>query len=167
MPIFVNQITISDIIQTLAIVVAIIGLFFNFAQLKSGNKQKRAEYIISLYNQYMSDKNMLDIYYKIEYQKLKYSSDFHGSDDEKNLDKLLEFYDNIAKLYELKNFTLEDLDYVAYRYLIIYQDQSVKVYLEFLDNWFEKRGMKLKPFLNFRKVGKVLQKKYFKSNDKK
>lgn len=118
-------------------------------QLKIANRQKRAEYIINLYNQSALDKDVLEIYYKIEYEEFRYGHDFHGSEDEIKLDKLIDMYDNIAKLYQLGNFTLKDLSYVAYRYLVVYQDESVVRYLRFLDGWYVDRGMKVKPFYAF------------------
>jgi hypothetical protein len=162
MPTLVNQITIGDLIQTLALIIAAVGLFLNLAQMKAANRQKRAEFIIDLHNQFSLDKDVLDIYYKIEYGEFSYEPvEFHGSDEEKRLDKLLDVFDNIAKLYSLNNFTLRDLDYVAYNYLVVYQDESVSEYLGFLDKWYKERGMKVKPYSAFRNVGNTLEEKYF------
>src|ERR1041385_6053013 len=116
MPHLVNQISIGDLIQFVALLIASLGLFLNLIQLKIANRQKRAEYIINLYNQSALDKDVLDIYYKIEYGEFRYDHEFHRSPEEIKLDKLIDMYDNIAKLYRLGNFTLRDLSYVAYRY---------------------------------------------------
>jgi len=162
MPTVVNQITIGDVIQVFAVLVACVGLFLNWSQLKSANRQKRAEYIIDLYNQSALDKDVLDIYYQIEYGKFTYEpKKFHGSPEEIKLDKLIEIYDNIGILYLLGNFKLADLSYVAYSYLVVYQDESVQRYLMVLDSWYRRRGMKIKPFMSFRSVGEVLERKYF------
>jgi hypothetical protein len=160
MPHLVNQITIGDIIQFGALFIASVGLFLTLIQLKAANRQKRAEYIINMYNQSALDKDVLDIYYKIEYGNFRYDAEFHGSEEEIKLDKLIDMYDNIAKLYLLGNFTLRDLNYVAYRYLVVYQDESIGRYLSFLDSWYVQRGMKVKPFDAFRTVGQVLEKEY-------
>lgn len=161
------KITIGDLIQIAAILIAAFGLFLNLIQLRTGNRQKRAEYILNLYNQYISDDKMLEIYYKIEYQEFEYCNDFHRSEDERKLDKLLHFYDNIAKLHQLKNLTLEDLDYIAYNYLVIYQNSEIQKYLKFLDGWFKDRGLSQKPFSAFQVVGHLLEKKYYVSNGSK
>jgi hypothetical protein len=162
MPTLVNQISIGDLIQALAFIIAAVGLFLNLAQMKAANRQKRAEFIINLHNQFSLDKDVLDIYYKIEYGEFTYEpEEFHSSDEEKKLDKLLDVFDNIAKLYLLNNFTLGDLDYVAYNYLVIYQDESVKKYFGFLDKWYVERGVKVKPYSAFRNVGNTLEEKYF------
>jgi hypothetical protein len=162
MPTLINQVTVGDLIQACALIFAAIGLFLNLAQMKAANRQKRAEYIISLHNQFSLDEDVLDIYYKIEYGRFVYEQQaFHGSDEEKKLDKLLDVYDNIAKLYLLKNFTIRDLNYVAYSYLVVYQDQAIKTYLSFLDKWYVERGMKVKPYEAFRIVGDILEGKYF------
>ena len=160
MPHLVNQISIGDLIQFVALLIASLGLFLNLIQLKIANRQKRAEYIINLYNQSALDKDVLDIYYKIEYGEFRYDHEFHRSPEEIKLDKLIDMYDNIAKLYRLGNFTLRDLSYVADRYLVVYQDPSVRKYLSFLDSWYVQRGMKVKPFDAFREVGRILEEEY-------
>jgi hypothetical protein len=157
--------SIADTIQIIAILIAALGLFLSWRQLAIANRQKRAEYIINLYNQSALDKDVLDIYYKIEYGRFDYvPSEFHGGPDEIKLDKLLDMYDNIAKLYKLGNFTSSDLEYVAYRYLVVYQDKSVISYLEFVDSWYKQRGMRLVPFQAFREVGKELELRHFDTN---
>src|SRR5688572_18513689 len=127
-PTFVNQFTVGDLLSVVAILIACIGLFLNLLQMQADSRQKRAEYIINLSNQATSDQDIQDIYYKIEYEEFIYDEDFHESDDERKLDKLLEVYENMAKLYQLNNITLDDLDYVAYSYLVVYQDSNVQDY---------------------------------------
>lgn len=105
--------------------------------------------------------NSIDIYYKIEYGKFDYNEEFHESSEEKRLDKLLGFFENIAKLYIMKNITLDDLRYFAYEFLVIYQDNSVKQYIRFLEQWFSRRGIKIKPYEAFQKVGKILEKEVY------
>lgn len=158
-----NVISIGDLLLTLSILIASIGLFLNFLQMRKNNLQKRAEYMINLYNQYASDPDMIDIYYKIEYGEFYYNEEFHQSPEEKKLDKLLGFFENIAKLYIMKNitFTLDDLKYVAYEFLVIYQDKSVKQYLQFLEYWFSQRGITVKPYEAFQKTGKILEKEMY------
>ncbi len=155
---WVTEISISDLLLAVSILIAALGLFLNFLQMKKNNLQKRAEFIINLYNQYASDSDMMEVYYKIEYGKFKYDKNFHQSDEEKKLDKLLGFFENIAKLYLMGNITLDDLKYVAYEFIVIYQNEFVQQYFQFLDGWFRQRGMKIKPYEAFRQVGKILKK---------
>lgn len=62
MPTFVNQVTVGDIIQAAAVLIASLGLFLNLLQMRAGHRQKRAEYIITLYNQSALDKDIEEIY---------------------------------------------------------------------------------------------------------
>jgi hypothetical protein len=161
MPTFKNEITDGDIIQILLWLAAVIGLIFNYLQMRTNNRQKTAEHIINLNNQFASDKDLSDIYYEIEYGKFKYDPTFHQSERESKLDKLLDLYESMAKLYLLSNFTLKDMDYVAYSYLVVYQDSAVKSYLAFLDKWYKTRGMRVKPYSSFREVGQILETEYY------
>ena len=57
----------------------------------------------------------------------------------------------------MKLLNLNDLDLVAYEYLIINQDSGVGEYFQFLDNWFSARGIRRPPFKAFREVGNLLE----------
>ena len=154
----------TDLLQLLLLLVAAFGLFLNLSQMKVNAKQKVAEYINELFNQYYADGDITDIYYKIEYGKFHYDAEsFHQSDEERKLDKLLKLYNNIGKLYSLSNLTTQDLDYVVYGYLVVYQDKSVKEYLTFLDEWYVLRGLSVRPFYPFRTLGAILEKQYYDS----
>ncbi len=152
-----NNMNTGDWIQLAAFIGAIIGLFLNYLQLRANNRQKAAEYIINLNNSFAQDPDLKEVYYQIEYAKFNYDENFHDSDIEPKLDKLLDYFESIAKLYLLSNFKLKDLEYIAYNYLVVYQDSSVQAYIKKLDSWYARRGMKVKPFADFRKVGNLLQ----------
>lgn len=140
-------------------------------QTKKSAIQKRSEYIIDLYNTFIDDEEMVKIYYAIEYDEFKYNpskkfstydfmydENFHGSSLEKQLDKLLGHFSNIGRLYCSDILTREDLNFLKYEFLIIYQNDNVKSYLTFLDNWFNVRKIKDKKFDYFRKTGQLLEK---------
>jgi hypothetical protein len=56
------------------------------------------------------------------------------------------------------------LEYLAYNYLVVYQNHSIQEYLAVIDNWYKDKGMKIKPYSDFRKVGEILEKEYFNKN---
>jgi hypothetical protein len=161
-PTLSNQITYGDIAQAIAIFIAGCALFVGWLQIKAGNRQKRAEFIVNLYNQFSLNKELLGIYYKIEYNKFKYDSAvFHNSEEEKLVDNLLRFFNNVAELYLSGNFTINDLEYLSYNYIVVYQNTSIRKYFVSLDKWYSDRRLKVRPFNAFRRVGEVLEKKYF------
>lgn len=80
----------TELIQTAANIATALTFAALAWQLWESNKQtkksaiqKRSEYIIDLYNTFINDKDMVDIYYELEYGKFKYDDRFHGSDTEK------------------------------------------------------------------------------------
>lgn len=144
-------------------------LFETNKQSKKSAVQKRSEYIIELYNTYVNDKKMIDMYYLIEYNKLvynptvifpnfdfKFDRNFQGTETEKDLDKLLGHFSNIGRLYVLGILTKEDLNFFKYEFLRIHTNQSVKEYLKFLDNWFRVNNIIDKKFEHFRIVAEML-----------
>jgi hypothetical protein len=149
---------IANIATALTFGAAAWQLWESNKQTRKSAVQKRSEYIIDLYNTFVNDKDMIDIYYKLEYSDFKYDNNFHGSETEKQLDKLLGHFSNIGRLYFAKILTREDLKFLEYEFLIIFQNKNIKAYLNFLDNWFKTRGIKDQKFDYFRQTGQLLEK---------
>jgi hypothetical protein len=148
-------------VQVIGVLGLGIGLFFTNRQLRSNTRQKTAEYSTQLQEQFFTNKDVLKMYYSIEYGEFKYSQDFHGSENEKALDALLYHLDTIANYYLLSHFDLAALGHFAYRYLVVFQDKDVRAYLATLDHWYPNRGLIVEPFSAFRDVGKIIQAKYY------
>jgi len=155
---FKAEITIGDMISIAGFVAAACGLFLAYLQMRKSNRQKRAEFIIGIYNEFASSTDMQDIYYKIEYGEFSYSNEFHKSKEEKKLDKLLGLFENISKLYEMGNITFQDMKIVAYKFVVIFKDTGVNRYLSFLESWTKQTRLSF-PYSSFRRVGKVLTEK--------
>lgn len=153
-----------EIIQTIANVATALTFGAAAWQLWESNKQtrnsaiqKRSEYVIDLYNTFVNDKDMVEIYYKLEYSEFRYDGNFHGSDTEKQLDKLLGHFSNIGRLFNLGILTREDLKFLEYEFLVIYQNKNIQAYLSFLDGWFKMRQINDKKFQYFRLTGQTLE----------
>jgi hypothetical protein len=153
----------TDLLKILAILFAAVGLYLNFWQLRKSNSQRRAEMISDVLWKIYDDKELSEIYYQIEYHEFKYDDNFHGSDNERKLDKLITIFDILAKQYYLKLVTIKDLDFVSYECLVIYQNKEVNKYFVFLEDWFKRRGMKNPPFIKFRELGKLVEDEHFRS----
>lgn len=149
--------TIANISTALTFGAAAWQLWESNKQTKNSAVQKRSEYIIDLYNTFTNDKDMVEVYYKLEYSEFKYDENFHGSQTEKQLDKLLGHFSNIGRLYNLGILTLEDLKFLEYEFLVIYQNKNVQAYFDFLDAWFKLRQINNKKFEYFRLTGQVLE----------
>lgn len=158
---FDPTITIGALIQTAALLVAAAGLIFNALVTRRAARERRIQQLVQLQHQFYSDESMLDAYYLIEYGSFEYDDNFHGSDLEKKIDRLLVHFENIASLFDAKVVSLKELDIVAYNYLMIYQNREVKRYFEWLDSWYKMRGIKERPFDTFRTVGAVVEKRRY------
>jgi len=147
---------LAELLTIISISLAALGLFANYYQIRKANIQKRAEYIVKLYNDFVNDTDMIDIYYQLEYSDFEYNDEFHGSETEKNLDKLLGHFSNIGRLYFMGILKKKDLKFLEYEFLIIYQNRNIQNYLKFLDNLFKSREINDEKFEYLRKTGKLL-----------
>ena len=146
-----------DVAVILATIFAGVGLILSAIQLRNATRERRVSKISDALLKLFDDKELSDIYYQIEYDKFIYDEEFHCSPDEKKLDRLLALFDTLAKLRSARLFKKKDLDLIAYEYLVVYQNESVRKYLAFLDEWFKKRGVKTQPFIHYRRVGKEIE----------
>jgi len=152
--------SLADWFTVCSLTLIVIGLLFNLIAIRKGNSQKRAEFLNNLYIQFASD-NLLDIYYKLEYDKIK--SIPEESQDEKNLDQLLGFFDNIGHLIETRNLTWKDVEYFALEIISVYKKDVVKKYIQKTQEYY-KTEMKIKddilPFSDFQRIAEKLVNKY-------
>lgn len=160
-PKFSAEVSLGDVLTIVGLLLASTGVFLTFLQMRIGNRQKRAEFLVSLYSQYATDSDMVAMYYEIEYDEFQYKQeDFHQSGSERQLDRILGVFRSIAKVWQMGNVTLEDLEIVAYEYLVLCRNKAVQDYLAFLDQLCERRHIKAHPYTAFRQLGKQLEDRY-------
>lgn len=151
---------IANFATFLAFIIAALQLRANNMESKKLRIQTRSEYIIRLYNDYINNEDMFEIYYQLEYGLFTYNpQQFHGSTTEKKLDKLLGHFSNIGRLFYQGIITEEDLEFFEYEFIIIYENEQIKSYLTWLDNWFERREINNLKYEHFRKTGEYLSNK--------
>jgi hypothetical protein len=139
---------------------AAVGLFLNFDQQRKSNRQRRTSYISDLLQKIYDEKDLAKIYYSVEYGEFEYTDQFHGSETEIEVDRLIVNFDILAKKFDLGLVKIEDFDLIAYEYLVLYQNRGLQQYFKFLDGYFDEKGIKAKPFGGFRKLGLILEKKH-------
>ncbi|MFX1538271.1 MAG: hypothetical protein ACFFDI_29100 [Promethearchaeota archaeon] len=139
----------SEKISVINIVIAILGFLLVFVQLKSATLQfeksqlnQRAQFLSQLHERAFADREMTDVFRKIEYGGLIFNANFHNSLDQKALIKLLSFFEFVGQLEDLKLIELSDVSKIFGYYIIrVHQNQAVKEYLKFLGEWT--RGQKI------------------------
>jgi len=150
-----------EIIQLGLLIFAVIGLFFNFRQSRTRNRQKSIEYILTLVQQYGEERNeLLDAYGAVESGQFMCDTSFHNSPRKKEIDALLEYYDTVARVYRAGQLRIADLEFMAYPFVTIYRNVEIRKYLTFLDESYARKGIRAKPFYAFRRIGRRMEKRY-------
>jgi hypothetical protein len=146
-----HQVRLGDLISACGALIASTALLLNYWQLRVGSIRKRAEFIVSTFNQYITDPESSEALYEIEYNKFDYGDDFHGSKKERQLDRLLTYFEKISALYEMRTIKLSDLELVRYDFLRAFNNSNVQQYFKTLDA--QPRGGN---FMRFRGVAQLL-----------
>jgi len=113
------QITLA-LVPTVSAVFAAAGLLLNVLQSRRSNKQARATLVAKFLSDFADDEDMQKIFYDIEYSKFRYDDDFHESESERRLDKLLVHFSNLALAWKsglLKDDDINPVQYYARRLL--------------------------------------------------
>ena len=134
---------------------AIISVPIILVQYTKSKKQKRAEFILQLHHMFINDKDMMDLFYKIEYGDFKYDSKTHMTLEEQKLDKLLGHFNNICRLYEMNVITKKDFQLFEYEVCRVAQNPEICNYFDFLDRWFKRIGESHIKYLELRRYGKI------------
>src|SRR5262245_50146572 len=94
--------SISQIVSMCLLFVAVIGIMLTYQQMRQNHKIQKANFFKERYTTMFADADVRAAAYMIEYDKFVYNEDFHGSPQERIVDRLLSFADLVCDLYAQK-----------------------------------------------------------------
>ena len=143
--------SISDKINTILIFVSTIGVIAAFWQIRYAARTQRVIFLKDLYLQLHSDKEIARVFYRIEYDEFKYSEDFHGSEEEQNVDNLLTLLDLICELHFRNVISIKEMEFFDYSIYRVSENSEIKKYMVFISNFLQNRKLKEKIFPAYNK----------------
>lgn len=148
--------TVGDAINTGLLVAAVVGIALTFWQVRVGVRTQRAQFLKDLYSMLVSDADIGEAYYLIEYGTFRYGPEFHGSAVEPKVDRLLGFADLVAELHLQAIISDREMAFFRYRFRRLFEDPGVRDYLEFLASFYKRVGVAKEPYHSFQKVARLL-----------
>lgn len=139
--------------STLSTCFAGVALTLNFYQSRSSNKQTRSALVAKFLSDFVGNDDMQSIFYAIEYSKFKYDDEFHESENERKLDKVLVHFANLSIAWKSGLLQKDDLVPVQYFVRRLLRDKGVNDYLRFLDNWSDYAELGEHPYQTLKKLG--------------
>lgn len=106
-----------------------IGGIFIYLQWQKSLKTRRAEFINQILEKLRFDEDLTKTMYTIEYKHDWYNRDFHNSNFEPTIDKLLSYVDYLCYLKSTRNITTTEFKIFQYEIHRICVSSSSKVYL--------------------------------------
>ena len=130
----------SDKIALAGVVLGLVGFVFVIWQIalastafRQAELHQRAQLLVQLHDRATGAPGNADIFRKIEYNKLEWSPEFHGSVDQENLVRLLSLLELIARLESLGLVEFSDINELFGYYVVrVYENEAVQKYLHFL-----------------------------------
>lgn len=147
------------LILAISVLIASFAFILNLKQSFLNNKVARSKIISDTLHSFMDDETIQKAFYEIEYGKFQYKSNFHGSDEEKEIDKLLRHYSNLALMWKNGLLTLKDIYPIQYYIMRICQNSEINKYFDFMKRWTKTAKISSHPFLTLEELGKEIKKK--------
>ena len=144
-----SKLTPADRIQFGLLLAAVIGIALTYWQVRSNARTQRAVFLKDLYSTLTTDPSICEAYYLIEYGRFSYGPDFHGSPTEPKIDRLLSFADLVCELYSRGIMKRHEMEFFKYRFIRMAENPDVEEYLAFLTKFYERVGIKKRPFHGF------------------
>lgn len=121
------------IIAAISAIFAAIGLLLNLRQSRRTNAQARAALVADCLKGFTADEGIQRAFYSIEYYEFRYGISFHKSELERDVDKLLRHFANIALAWRSGLLTTGDIKPMQYYLLSVTRNPEIKKYLEFIE----------------------------------
>lgn len=125
---------------------AAIGLLLTYIQSRRTNAQSRAALVAACLKGFAEDEEIQRAYYRVEYFQFVYDDAFHGTDQEREVDKLLRHFANIALSWQAGLLTIADVRPIQYYVLRVMSDNGINQYLEVVDEESKKLGVGEHPY---------------------
>jgi len=132
---------IENWFSLISTILVVIGGFFAWTQWTAGTKIKRAEFINQIIEKLRFDKEMANTMYIVEYTYDWYSDNFHNSELEYSIDKLLSYLSYICYLYATHNIRKTEFKILKYELNRVCVSPDVQGYLWNLYHFSKKRNM--------------------------
>jgi hypothetical protein len=128
-------------------VFAAIGLLLNFYQSRRANAQARAALVAEYLKSFTEDEDIQRAWYAIVYSQFLYTDDFHGSESERDIDKLLRHFSNIALAWQAGLLSTHDVRPIQYHVLRVTRNNEVRRYLRFVTDRSKQQHLGEHPYV--------------------
>lgn len=145
------------IVPAASAIFAAIGLLLTFYQSRRTNTQARAGLVAACLKGFAEDEQIQRAFYAIEYSEFKYDDTFHKSECEREIDKLLRHFANIALAWQVGLLTIRDVRPVQYYVLRVLRDPEIQNYLNFISQWSKHQALGEHPYAVLSQLSARLQ----------
>ena len=151
--------TIGVFIAAIGVFIAASALRLNRCQTELSNKLSRARLVYDSLHTFLKDDIMQSAFYKIEYEKFEYRPEnFHDSKEEREIDRLLRHFSNLAILWRDELLDLKDVSPLHYHISRITTDPEIIKYLSYLkERWRPRMGIEDHPYNELQSLAKALE----------
>lgn len=134
------------IVPAASAIFAAVGLLLTFYQSRRTTAQARAALVAACLKGFAEDEEIQRAFYAIEYSEFKYDDGFHKSEREREVDKLLRHFANIALAWQAGLLSTRDVRPVQYYVLRVIRDPDIQSYLKFIAGWSKQQALGEHPY---------------------
>ena len=147
------------IVPAVSTIFAAIALLLSFNQFRRNNAQARAALVAECLKNFAEDEQIMRAFYAVEYSEFRYDEKFHRSESEREIDKLLRHFSNIALAWQGGLLSINDVRPIQYYILRVLQDLEVIKYLKFIEDWSKQQELGEHPYAALARLGENLKKR--------
>ena len=147
---------VLTVAPALAATFAALSLIVNVQQFRRMNAQARASIVTGCLQGFAADGDMQNAYYAIEYGGFRFDDGFPDSSREREADRLLRHFANIALAWQGGLLTLRDVKPLEYYILRIMTDGEIRKYLDFVVSMSRQVSPNEHPYAVLAKLGRAL-----------
>lgn len=143
-----GQISVFEILSTFGFAFILVSVWIAVKSSVESTRTRRAEFSFRVWEAFMSEE-VQKAYLDIEWDRFRYPQEngkaFASDEEERRIDRLLYLLDEVAFFAKIGVLTKSDVKRWAYQGRRVFQNESIRSYLAFLDGYFERNGQEKRP----------------------
>lgn len=148
------SLSIADTLALIGVAVTAIGVVAALIQIRANARTEKARFLLDIVEQFFADEQSRAIFHKLDYDEWRFDpSVFQDSDADRLIDQALYTLDIVGHMVRRGTLGMEEVRVLAFRVGRVLENPQVLKYLAWLDQEYQRMGMRVKAHADARFLG--------------
>lgn len=148
------SLSVTDALALIGVLITSAGVIAAVIQIRANARAERARFLLEIIEQFFADEQSRALFHKLDYDEWRFDpAAFQASDNDRLIDQALYTLDIVGHMVRRGTLGMEEVRVLAFRIGRVLENPEVLKYLAWLDQEYERMGMRVRAHGDARFLG--------------